>query len=134
MRQVAELHHHYDVEIGALVFEPEGVVPVKKAFEAHPLFGGWCRSCSLGNACTHWDTERLRDEGYGPVQLLSHEGQAAARMGLTWPWTQEQVQRAFRARALCTHPDHGGTNAQMHQLILDRDLLLERATRENRSH
>jgi hypothetical protein len=126
LRQDAELHHHYDAEIGAIVVELEGIETVKKSFQVHPLFSGWCSSCSAGSACKHWDTERLRSEGYGPVETLSPDGQAAARLGVTWPWTKEELQHAFRTRALRDHPDHGGTNARMTQLITDRDLLLER--------
>jgi hypothetical protein len=130
LRRNAELHHHYDAEIGAVVIDREGIEPVKKAFQGHPLFSEWCTGCSSGDPCQRWNLGQLRAEGYGPVESLSPDGQAAARLGVTWPWTPEQVQQAFRQRALRAHPDHGGTDARMRELVTDRDILLERVTRE----
>lgn len=131
LRRYAELQHHYDAFIKAVVIDLDGIEPVKKAFQKHPLFSGWCAGCSSGDPCQRWDVTQLRAEGYGPVDSLAPEGQAAVRMGVTWPWTPKQVQQAFRQRALRAHPDHGGTDTRMRELVADRDLLLERVARDD---
>lgn len=125
VRRAAALHFHHDREVGALVFEPRGFQPVTQAFQKHPAFPGWCTRCWEGDACEHWDLGTLQDEGYGAIRLASVQ-EAAERLGLKWPWTKDQVARAFRTRALCAHPDQGGSDAAMRRLLEDRDRLLER--------
>lgn len=127
VRRVALLRFHFDPEVSALVFEPKGFRSVTRVLERHPSFSEWCTRCWEGDACEHWNLGTLQDEGYREPQS-GPARESATRLGLRWPWTEEQVQRAFRVRALQAHPDHGGTAARMHQLILDRALLLERAT------
>jgi hypothetical protein len=103
---------------------PEGYGPVTRFLERCREFPGWCKRCFEGDACKHWSLGLLQDEGYGPSESQRVE-QAAKRLGLRWPWTQDHVIRAFRARIQFAHPDHGGTDAAMRQLLGDRDRLLE---------
>lgn len=125
LRRAAGLRFHRDHELNALVFEPGGFRPITQALERHPAFPGWCKRCWEGDACEHWSLGMLEDEGYGAIRLASVR-EAAERLGLKWPWTEDQVLRAFRAQALRAHPDQGGTDAAMVRLLEDRDRLLER--------
>jgi len=52
---------------------------------------------------------------------------AAQTLGITWPASREQVKKAFRASALRSHPDTGGTNEGMKAVIEARDILLRAA-------
>lgn len=131
-QRVAALYLHVDREIGALVFEPPGFRPVTQVFERHPSFPGWCKRCWDGDPCEHWNVALLQDEGYGPAESGPLR-EAAARLGLRWPWTHDQVVQAFRKQALRLHPDTGGTDTAMVRLLQDRDRLLERCA-GNDSH
>lgn len=125
IRRVVAFHQHFDREVRAFVFEPQGFLPLTRIVERHPAFSEWCKRCWQGEPCEHWDVGILENEGYGGIRLASVL-EAAERLGLKWPWTEEQVVRAFRAKALHAHPDQGGTDAAMCQLLEDRDRLLER--------
>lgn len=59
-----------------------------------------------------------------PTTLRPALAQALKRMGLTWPTTTKQVNAKFGRLSLEKHPDQGGTNQQMRQLLQDRRLIL----------
>lgn len=52
---------------------------------------------------------------------------AAKVLGVAWPAGKADVARAFRAAALRVHPDLGGTNEKMREVIEARDVLLRAA-------
>ena len=45
-------------------------------------------------------------------------------MDLTWPTTVRKVNARFSQLSLRKHPDKGGTNQQMRQLLTDRSTIL----------
>ena len=47
-----------------------------------------------------------------------------AMLGLRHPFTRQDVHRAFRAKALEAHPDHGGDPDFFHSLVIARDRTL----------
>ena len=47
-----------------------------------------------------------------------------AMLGLRHPFTRQDVHRAFRAKALEAHPDHGGDPNFFHSLVIARDRAL----------
>jgi hypothetical protein len=47
-----------------------------------------------------------------------------AMLGLRHPFTRQDVHRAFRAKALEAHPDHGGDPDFFHSLVIARDRAL----------
>jgi hypothetical protein len=49
---------------------------------------------------------------------------AAKVLGVSWPATREQVTKAFRKAVLKSHPDLGGTDAAVKEVIKARDELL----------
>jgi hypothetical protein len=53
-----------------------------------------------------------------------------AMLGLRHPFTRQDVQRAFRAKSLKVHPDHGGDPDFFHSLVSARDRALADADDE----
>jgi hypothetical protein len=123
----AEFSHHVDQEMGALIFTRTGGHSVAKVLQKNPLFPGWCPLCWDANPCGLWNKTQLEQEGYGSVPrkiVASAENLARYRMSLDPGASQKQVLERFRKLALEQHPDHGGSNAAIQQLIQDRDVLL----------
>lgn len=54
----------------------------------------------------HW----RRQSGPAVIPMPAPPRSPFAVLGLTPPFTREQVKAAFRARSKVAHPDHGGTN------------------------
>lgn len=50
----------------------------------------------------------------------------ASILGLSWPATVTEIESAFRKKALMTHPDQGGTDEAMHELVQARKALLRK--------
>lgn len=50
----------------------------------------------------------------------------ASLLGLTWPATAAEIEIAFRKKALVTHPDQGGTDQAMDELVQARRVLLQK--------
>lgn len=94
-----------------------------------------CQSCWVGGSisCTFWwdVAEKMRrwSRIYTAAQYfksISELEEIAARFGLTWPSTIEQVRKAFRVTlfAANAHPDQGGSSEAVVQLTRDRDELI----------
>lgn len=59
------------------------------------------------------------------AQPLTQETQAAfALLGIPHTSSAEEIKRAFKAKALVTHPDHGGSHNDMIKLNKARDAAL----------
>lgn len=52
--------------------------------------------------------------------------QMASLLGIAWPATVDQIESAFRKRALVIHPDQGGTDEAMRELVQARKGLLQK--------
>jgi len=62
-----------------------------------------------------------RARSKAPEQPLD---KALKNMDLTWPTTVRKVNARFSQLSLRKHPDKGGTNQQMRQLLTDRSTIL----------
>ena len=51
-------------------------------------------------------------------------GKALALLELEWPTSESDIRAAVRRLSLVHHPDHGGDDAKMRDVIAARDLLL----------
>jgi hypothetical protein len=92
--------------------------------------------CAIGTPCEAWNVENLRKEGYKPRAGRSRDPLPAwpsraqthaERLLEVCPGASlEEIQQAFRKKALTAHPDQGGSNEAMQELLEARDVLISR--------
>lgn len=63
-----------------------------------------------------------------PTEMTREE--AAAILGISWPCTPADVTTAFRRAAFRTHPDKGGSDAEMRKILRARETI-QRSFRQN---
>lgn len=85
--------------------------------------GGGASSTSSGGG-----RSSSRPRSKAPEQSLD---KALKNMDLTWPTTVRKVNARFSQLSLRKHPDKGGTNQQMRQLLIDRSTILNELARSN---
>lgn len=131
-RQYLFLESHYDQEIEAWYVDSprrQTILPL----ERHELFQRWCADCQACGTCSAWSESRLREEGYKPRTVRGKprrlgastvQIQAIALLGVSATASRQEIETAFRKKALRMHPDHGGSDAQMHALIQARKHLI----------
>ena len=121
----------------------------EEALDSH--FGDWvfCQACSEREPCRVWNLKTVMVHGYDIVEtdpwgemlsvfedllknmLSSREKgikgmsvEAAAKvLGVGWPLTQEELEKAFKRAAMRAHPDHGGNDALMRTVLTAREVL-----------
>lgn len=130
------LEHHYDEEILAWYIDEYQRKAVLVSLARYERFSAWCSPCQNCSACPEWDEKLLRAEGYKPksaagkplrLSTSTADAEAARILGVRLNASASEIQAAFRKKALHSHPDHGGTQAQMIKLISARERLLKDA-------
>lgn len=131
----------------------EDVGEIGKKFEEalDSQFGDWvfCQACADREPCRVWNMKTIMVHGYDIVEtdpwaemLSMFEGilknmlqspsksvkgmsvEAAAKvLGIGWPVTQEELEKAFKRAAMRAHPDHGGNDALMRTVLMAREVL-----------
>jgi len=135
LRLRAPFDHYDDEDILAWSIDTAVIGGIRKSFEQKKRDIPWCAQCLQGHACEAWDVKLLRVNGYRPrapnrrrktpVWKDFQKENAAKSLGLEWPTTEEKIKTAFAKEALKAHPDHGGTEEKMKNLLRVRELLLK---------
>jgi hypothetical protein len=127
------LSYHFDDEVPCWYFD-NGYYAISILEDRYEVNA--CERCAVGTPCEAWDVERLREEGYEPRAgrskdplpvWPSHARTYAERLLEVCPGASlEEIQQAFRKKALTTHPDQGGSNEAMQELLKARDVLISK--------
>lgn len=126
--------YHYDTEIRAWYIDKQHIEGTRAYLgDLRPSLQ-WCEICERGVMCPAWDPCLMMSEGYKihsavtpKTRPKSLDTQAARVLQISLPASRKAVEDAFRCLALKAHPDQGGTDEQMRELLEARERLARRA-------
>lgn len=121
----------------------------EEVLDAH--FGEWvfCTDCAKREPCRVWNLKTVMLHGYDIVEtdpwaemltyvndflknMLSSSSKsignmsveaAAKTIGVSWPVSPEDLEKAFKRAAMKAHPDRGGSDAAMRVVLTAREVL-----------
>jgi hypothetical protein len=132
-KSLGVLFYHSDDEVPCWYFDDGSyaVSVLEDRYKINP-----CERCAIGTPCEAWDNDQLRKEGYEPRAGRSRDPLPvwpsparthAERLLEILPGVSlEEIQRAFRKKALTAHPDQGGSNEAIQELLEARDVLVSK--------
>lgn len=68
-----------------------------------------------------WGASDMLDRAFTGFEALPAPEQWWQVLGVTSTASADEIKRAFRAKATDAHPDHGGSDAAIHRLVIARD-------------